>query len=281
MQLAAQVDRPDFAAVVGGEQFRGEAAEPGGEIADVAQEHECRAVVACGVYCLGQVDDHRPVGADEHVVFGQVAVHQAGAQHAHDLHHQHLVPGERLGCAEFQVVEPRCGVTGLVGHQLHQQHTLEEVVGRGHAHPCRGKPAQRVDLGMLPGLLLLLAPVTRALLHGAGAAAVLYPAAFGVLHCLAEAALVRLFVHFRAAHLAAAAHDVDHRFLAAHELAHDFVDEAFLDQRQQSCGGFHGGLSARLWRAMGAMGRGPILRQLARRPGLILHFRRPADRYRR
>jgi hypothetical protein len=62
---------------------------------------------------------------------------------------------------------------------------------------------------------------------------------------MAEAALVGFLVNLRATDLVATTHDVDDGFLAAHELADDFVDEAFLDERLDSGWGFDGRLSAR------------------------------------
>ena len=64
-------------------------------------------------------------------------------------------------------------------------------------------------------------------------------AVLGVVDRLAEAALVGFLVDLGAARLVAAAHHVDHRLLAAHQLAHDRVDQAFVDQRLQSLGWFH------------------------------------------
>jgi hypothetical protein len=129
-------------------------------------------------------------------------------------------------------------VAVLVGHQFHQQHAFQHVVRLRHAHAGGGKAVQGVHFGALPGVFLFLAAVARALLDGARAAAVLDLAALGVLCGLMEAALVGFLVHLGAADLFPAAHHIDHRFLAALQLAQDFVDEAFLDERQQSLGGF-------------------------------------------
>src|SRR6185369_1547319 len=94
---------------------------------------------------------------------------------------------------------------------------------------------------------LCLAPELRALGHGASLAGVLDLAVFGVIHGLAEAALRRLLVDLGAARLAdtvmGAAHDIGHGFLAAHELANDRIDQAFVNERLEARRGFHGALS--------------------------------------
>src|SRR4029077_11738780 len=93
--------------------------------------------------------------------------------------------------------------------------------------------------------------VAAALLHGARAAAVLHPAPFRVVDALAEGALFVFLVALGAAHLAAAAHHVDHGFLAAHQLAADRIDEAGLDERFDSLRDFQKGFSApnrRAWK---------------------------------
>ena len=71
----------------------------------------------------------------------------------------------------------------------------------------------------------------------------LHSAAFGVIDALAEAARVGFFVYLRAANILPAADHVDHGFLAAHELADDFIDEALFDERFNSFRDFHGHLS--------------------------------------
>jgi len=65
-------------------------------------------------------------------------------------------------------------------------------------------------------------------------------AAFGVIDTLAKAALVGLFVNLCATDLVAAADHVYLGLLAAHQLTHDLVNEAILDQRFDSFGCLHG-----------------------------------------
>ena len=59
---------------------------------------------------------------------------------------------------------------------------------------------------------------------------------FGVVDRLPEAAPVGFLVHLGASRLTARAHHEHHRLLAAHELAHDALDEAFLDERLEAGG---------------------------------------------
>ena len=104
---------------------------------------------------------------------------------------------------------------------------------------CAGEAVERVDLGALPRLLLLLAAEFRALGHGARLARVLDLAVLGVVHGLAEAAVRRLLVGLGTQRLVAAAHHEHHRLLAAHELARDGVDQPFVDEGLQSFRRFH------------------------------------------
>ena len=86
----------------------------------------------------------------------QVAVDDAGAQHAHHLADQRGVVRARLLGREPTVVQARRGVALRVDHQLHQQHAVVEVVRLGHAHAGGGEAVERVDLGALPRRLLRL-----------------------------------------------------------------------------------------------------------------------------
>src|SRR5207253_372537 len=71
-QRPGLVGRPDFVAIVGGEDLRREPAEEVAQVHDVALEHRARVVVAGGVHGLGQVDDHGTVGRGEDVELAQV-----------------------------------------------------------------------------------------------------------------------------------------------------------------------------------------------------------------
>ncbi len=152
---------------------------------------------------------------------------------------QQGVEFECRGLVEFHVVQARRGVARGIGHQFHQQHALEALEGLRHPHTRGGETVQRIDLGVLPGFLGHLAPVAGALAAGARLAAVLDPAAFLVGHGLAEVALLGVLVDLGAANLVAAADHVDRGLLAAHQLAGDFVDQAFFGQRNESGRDFH------------------------------------------
>ena len=85
MQLAALVERPDLLAIVGSQKIGGKLAEVVRQVGNVPIQHAAGVVVARCVDRLRQVDNDRPVAADEDVVLGQVAVDDPGAKHAHHL----------------------------------------------------------------------------------------------------------------------------------------------------------------------------------------------------
>ncbi|MCY1426203.1 hypothetical protein D9M71_420190 [compost metagenome] len=222
-----------------GQQFGGEVAEIGVHVGDIAFEHAERMVIAGGIHRLRQVDHHRAVGAEQHVELRQVAMHQACAEHQHHLaDHEGVVLARLLG-GQLDVVEARCGIAVDAGHHLHQQHAVEKVVGLGHAHAGAVQAIQRGHLGVLPGLLLLLAPVLAAPGHRPRVAAVAHLAAFLVLGRLAEAALVGLLVDLGAAQLIAATHHIHGCFLAAHQRTQHLVDQAILGQWLKAFWCFH------------------------------------------
>ena len=83
-------------------------------------------------------------------------MHDAGAQHPHDLVDQEGVMLPRLRRVEAQVVEARGRFAGFIRDQFHQQNALVKVVGRGHPHtgffgggeerhPGRGRDSLSVD----------------------------------------------------------------------------------------------------------------------------------------
>ena len=240
VQFAGLEQRPHLLAVPAVQQLRGEAAEAGGEVVDVAQQHRARGVVAAGTDHLREIDHHRTVGADQHVVGRQVAVDQAAAQHQLNLAHQHLVVDAGLVGFQLDLAQARGAEAVGVGDQFHHQHAMEKAERLRHAHPGFAQLVQRLDLGVLPGLFLLLAPVLAGLADRARLATAAHLASFLVLHALLETALGHVLVHLGAAHLATAAHDVDRRLLAALEWAQHFVDDAVVDQRLQAWGCSHG-----------------------------------------
>src|SRR5690606_37839599 len=156
----------------------------------------------------------------------------------HVLHHGGVVLPGLLG-GHGHLTEARGHVAVAVSDQLHQQHAVDAAVGFRHPHTGGGEPVEGRHLGVVPGVLLLLATEAGAFLHGPGAAAVAPLAALLVLHRLAEAALVRLLVDCGAAQLIAAANDVDVRLLAAQQGAHHLVHQAVVHQGLYAFGGFH------------------------------------------
>jgi hypothetical protein len=181
-----------------------------------------------------------PLLIDQDVVFGEIAVHDAGAEHADHLPDEDRVelPGEVVG--QHDVVEPWRRFAVGVGQQFHQQHAGVEIVRCRHAHAGRSEAVERVDLGMLPGGFLFLAAVARTFFHRPRLPGVAGLAPFGVGDRLAEAALLGFLVDLGAAQVVAALDNIDHCLLAAHQLADHLVDQAVGDQGQESARGFHG-----------------------------------------
>ena len=166
-------------------------------------------------------------------------MNDAGAQHANDFCDQAGMVAARVFGREIDIVQARRGVAVGVGDELHQQHAVAKVVRLGHAHAGIGQFVQRIDLGALPGGFAGLSAKLGALGHRAGLAAVLDLAVFGVIDRLAKAALVGFLVDFGAAGFIAAANHINHRFLAAHELADDGIDQALFNEGLESWRCFH------------------------------------------
>ena len=196
-------------------------------------------VVAGRVDRLRQVDDHRAIRTEQDVELGEVAVHQAGAEHGNDLADQESVVAPCLVGLQRHVVETRRSIAVGVRHQFHQQHAIEEIIGLRHPHTGSGETEQGRHFGILPGFLLFAAAILRALGHGPRLAAVADLAALLVLGGLAEAALVGFLVDLGATQAVAATHHIDRGFLAAHQRAHDLVDQTVFDQRFQASGCLH------------------------------------------
>ena len=210
-----------------------------GHVGHIALQHAEGMVVGRCIHRLRQVDDHRPVRAKQHVELRQVAVHQPGTQHQHDLaNDEGMVRPGFLGF-EVYVVQARGRVTVGIGHQLHQQHAVLKIVGPGNPHASAGQAEQRRHFGVLPGVFGFLAAVLAALGHGPGLTAVANLAALLVLGSLAETALVGFFINLGAAHLAATAHHIHGGFLATHQRPQYFVDQAVFDQGFDSFGCLH------------------------------------------
>src|SRR5690606_18164557 len=188
-ELALFVQGPDFLGVFEAENPGLEAPEIPGDIVHVAGEHHRRAAVARGVDRLGKIDDDRSVRIDQEVEFGQVAVDDARAEHAHDLGDQFLmVQQSRLG-RKRQIIEPRGGQAVLADHELHDENAVEKTERARHPDAGRAEGMEGCDLGGDPGNFGFLLPIIGTPGHGARAAAVPDLSSFLVLDRLAEAAI--------------------------------------------------------------------------------------------
>ena len=145
----------------------------------------------------------------------------------------------RVVRVQVDVIEPRRNITLAITDQFHQQYAVEKVVGFGYTHAGIGQAKQRSDLGILPGLLLLLAPVLAALGHGPRLATATHLATFLIFGCLAEAAFVGLLVDLGAAQLVATPHHIDRCFLATHQWSQHLIHQAILDQGFNTFGRLH------------------------------------------
>ena len=63
---------------------------------------------------------------------------------------------------EHQIIEPGGGIAIGTGHQFHQQHAFEKIIGLRHTHASGGKAAQGIHFHALPGIFLRLAPIAGA-----------------------------------------------------------------------------------------------------------------------
>ncbi len=161
------------------------------------------------------------------------------AQHAHDLSNQKFVVLARvLGC-QVHFTQTRSRVARGVRHQLHDQNIIEVPVRLRHTHTRGYELIQRVDLGVFPRRLLLLASEARALAHGARLPAATDFASFLVLRAFLEAALRHVAINLGAADPGAGADYVNCRFLAALEGTHYFVDHPIVNEGLQAGGCLH------------------------------------------
>jgi Ni/Co efflux regulator RcnB len=112
-------------------------------------------VVAGGVHRLRQVDDHRRPSvrmAQQDVELRQVAMHHAGAQHAHHLAQQRGMVDAR-GLVGVKLMSFRRGAASpWASHTSSISSTPSWKLYRlRHPHAGTGQAVQRVDLGALPG----------------------------------------------------------------------------------------------------------------------------------
>jgi len=106
------------------------------QVGEVAEEEPLGLAVVGRPDHLREVDDHRPVPPQQHVVGGEVAVDEIAAEH---LHHPATAGRRRARPpprGSPRVDEPGRRVAGGVHHHLHQQHPLVEEDGAGHPHPA-------------------------------------------------------------------------------------------------------------------------------------------------
>jgi hypothetical protein len=86
-------------------------------------------IVAGRIHRLWQIDDHRAIASDQNVVFAQVAVHDARAQHPHDFPDQAMVMHARHVGRELEIIETRGGLPVFIGDELHvPEPAFEDVV---------------------------------------------------------------------------------------------------------------------------------------------------------
>jgi hypothetical protein len=92
----------------------------------------------------------------------------------------------------------------------------------------------RPYFGVLPRVFELGAAELRAFFHRPRTAAIFYLAPLGVLRAVLERPVLRVFVHLGDALLALRHDEKDLRLLAAHERAHNGIDEAPFEERQKA-----------------------------------------------
>ena len=146
---------------------------------------------------------------------------------------------ERLFARQVQIIEPRRRIALVVGDQLHQQDALDIQMRLGHAHTRSGQSVQGIDLGVLPNVFLLLAPVARAFCHGARLSAVSHLTPFAVQDLFMKTPLIGLLVDLGATHRAIGMHHIDGGLLAALEWTDHLVDKTVANQRFEPFWDFH------------------------------------------
>ncbi|MCW0417499.1 hypothetical protein NB689_003253 [Xanthomonas sacchari] len=254
---------------MGGVELGREAAQAVAQVVHVAQQHAAGGVVAGGADHLREVDHHRTIGGDQHVVFGQVAVHQAQAQHLHHVADQLRVEGARLLWFQFHLAQAWRALPVGIGDQVHQQHAVEVAARLRHVHAGVHQLVQGVGLGVLPRGFLLAAAELAGLADRPRLAAATHLAPFLVLHAGLEAALRHVLVDLGAEHVVAGLDHVDRGLLAALERAQHAVDDAVVDQRLQARGDLHRvrrtwSESPRLWPKAGVVPGVPVRRRPCR-----------------
>ena len=156
-------------------------------------------------------------------------MNNAGAKHHHNvLHHQSMV-FECLLFVHGHIAKARCYITIAVCDQFHKQDPVKTAVRLRNSNAGIREKVEGVDFCILPSILLLFAAIARAFVHSASAPAIAYFATLLIEHCLFEAALSRLFIHFGAPNLCAAANSIDGSFFTTHQLTYDLVNYAIVN----------------------------------------------------
>ena len=140
---------------------------------------------------------------------------------------------------ELDIIESGRHIALGIRDQLHQEHTIRADVGLRDTNARTSELEQGVDLGILPKLFLHLFAVAGAFFHGSRLATVFNFTAFGIRNGVLEATLLSIFVHFGTAYVITAAHHINGRFFAAHQLTQDIVNQAFFNQRPEPLRDFH------------------------------------------
>src|SRR5260370_965353 len=109
----------------------------------------------------------------------------------------------------------------------------------GPSAPTRTLKSDRPPSPTPPRGLILLATVPRRFLDGSLVTRVPNLAPLGALGAMLESAILSLFVDLRNAVLAARHDDVDLGFLAAHEGANHFFDDAVVEERDERLSDSH------------------------------------------
>ena len=229
-QLSSLVELPHLLGIRDADRSGHEALQEAVQVVDVADEHLARVAVARGIHRLGKVDHHRTVGGHQHVEVGEIAVHDARAEHSRHLGDELPEHVLRLFGREVQITQARRGLALGIGDELHDQHAVDEVVRLRHADADALQSIDHIDFSRLPRLFVLRLAVLRALRHRALVAAGADLAAFGVLGAVLEIAVLRLFVDLGDAPLAARGDDEDIRFFSALQRPRDLIDHAVLDE---------------------------------------------------
>ncbi len=219
------------------------------EIVHVSQQELPRVSVLRRLDRLGEIDDDRTLGVDQDVVLREIAVDDPGREHLHDLAQELIEVGARHVPVERELRETRRRLTAFVAHQLHDQHAVDEVVGRGHPDPVGVQSIDHVHFGRLPRLFLLGAAIAGAPVDGALVAGVADPPPFRVLRALLEGAMLRVLVDLGDPLMPVHLHEVDLGFFATLQRADHVVDHALIGERHENVGHAHRYVSVAMGRS--------------------------------